>query len=423
MKHSYLFIIVAASISVQAAVAQRNITIEQCRSAAVESSALSEQQKLSTQRWGMKSRAASAALTPQLEINSQASYQSSTVQFPDALEQAIPGVGQLSRDQYRASLDLNQVIYAGGKIRNTRKVYDVSNEVDNLSLEVEIDRLRDNINSLYMGILLTRGNLSVVETMLSSAQADLRAVEAGVQYGVRTGSDLAAITAQIATLVQQQAEQNGNLKSLIGSLSILTQMQLSAADNFAMPEQGEIQSSNQRTEISLFGKQRSLLDVQNRLLNSNANPSVSFYASGGYGRPGYNIISNQFAPMGIAGIRLKVPLTAWDATQKEKRANSLQQLIIDQKLSDFKRTNSVQIAQALADMEKFREMSLQDSEIVAARQAVRERSVVKLKEGVITASEYVTTLNEETRARINQTINQIRIAQSYVQYQALLGIY
>ena len=159
------------------------------------------------------------------------------------------------------------------------------------------------------------------------------------------------------------------------------------------------------------------------MLNSRSNPKLSPFASGGYGRPGYNFLDRDFAPMAIGGVRFNLPLTGWDATQKEKRANRIMSRDIDQQQRDFERNVSIETAQYRTDIEKLQEVTALDPQIVAARTAVREQALARLQGGVITDSEYLTEFNNEAQARINAETNALRLVQAWIAYDAARGVY
>lgn len=419
--------IIAGSIPAavaQAGTAVATTNIGACRRAAVESSPLLIQQRIATEKWDMKSRAVGSTLLPQLEVNAQGSYQSAV---PKLLEVLPMGEAfNLSHDQYRATLDLNQVIYGGGTVRNTRRMNDASAEVETTEVAVSLDRLRDRINNIYLEILFAEQNIAVNALMQATLESDIKTITAQQKYGTATGSAMATLEARRLELAQQRVEIESTRGKLIVSLSTLTGLNLTPQTQFTVPVVESLPvtaEASHRTEIELFESRRQQIEAQNRVITSKSNPKLSLFASGGYGRPGYNFLSNNFDPMGIAGLRLNVPLTQWDATSKEKKANILQSNIIDQQQVDFQRNNKVEIDQALGDIRKWYDVSMLDPQIVAAREHVRRRAAAQFKDGVITQTEYVTEFNNEAVARLDAEINRLRVVQAWITYQAALGKY
>ena len=98
------------------------------------------------------------AYLPQLSVNGQASYQSdvTSIKIPIAGANITP----LSKDQYKFWGELNQLIYDGGIIKNQKQLQDRSSLVDDQKIEVEMYKLKDRINQLYLGFLLLDAQLS-----------------------------------------------------------------------------------------------------------------------------------------------------------------------------------------------------------------------------------------------------------------------
>lgn len=408
-----------------AAAQETVLTLERCRRAAVAHSPLTVRTELAGQKRQAKDRAASSALIPQLEINAQGSYQNEVPKFPGGLP--LPMAIDLPRDQYRATVDLNQVIYGGSSVRNTKRVNAATEKVETASLEVQLDRLRDRINDTYLGILMADRQLEVNTLMQETLSADIKAVTAQVAHGTATGGQQAALAARMLELVQQQAELEGTRTKFVTALSELTGLEVTETTVLEMPgvadRLGTGEPFLQRSEMKLYTSQRGVLEMQDKLLNSKSNPKLSLFASGGYGRPGYNFLDRDFAPMAIGGLRLNVPLTGWDATQKEKRANRIAKEDIDQQQRDFERNVTIEAAQYATDIEKLREVTAMDPQIVEARTAVRIRALAQLKGGIITEAEYLTEFNNEAQARINAEVNALRLVQAWIGYGAARGIY
>lgn len=415
------------SLSLLTSTAQESpLTLDECRRAAVEHSPLRIRQRLAADKREAKDRAASASLIPQLELNARASYQNQTVELPGELN--LPISIDLPLDQYRATVDFSQVIYGGNSVRNTKRVNAATQEVESLSLEVQLDRLRNQINEIYLNIHLTNRQLEVNHLMRQTLTADMKAVAAQVKHGTSTSSTQAALAARMLELEQEKTNLQGNRDKLLLALSTLTGLSVTETTPLTPPTvPSEAPTTDnrpdQRTEIQLYASQRKQLDMQNRLLNSRANPQLSLFASGGYGRPGYNPLESNFAPMAIGGLRFRLPLTAWDATQKEKQANLLLSRDIDQQQRDFERNVSIEIAQYATDIQNLLEITALDPQIVAAKTIVRKQALAQLKGGVITDSEYLTEFNNEAAARIQAETNALLLIQAWIRYNAARGIY
>lgn len=405
------------------------VTLEACRRAAVERSPLSARQALAGEKRKAEDRATSSGLLPQLEIQAQGSYQNEVPKLPTDFP--IPVTMDLPKDQYRATVELNQVIYAGHSVRNTKRLHAATAEVETASLAVQLDRLRDRINRTYLGVLLTDKRLEVNRLMRETLESNLRTVTARVQQGTATGAQQASLAARMLELNQERIELSGERTKLLTALAELTGMDISEQTMLVLPEVPEEITTEsrdrapfrERSELKLYAEQRELLEAQNRMLNSRSNPQLSLFASGGYGRPGYDFFDRNFSPMAIGGLRFRLPLTSWDATQKEKRVNRVAGRDIDQQQRDFERNVSIEAAQYLVQIERLQEAIRLDPALVEARAVVRQQAQAQFEQGIITATDYLTEFNNEAAARVNAEVNALRLVEAWVEYQATCGIY
>lgn len=415
--------VLLAFLSVNSVVSMaQDLTLRNCREAAVEYSPLTVRKGLTQDKREAKDRAVSSSLLPQLELNAQGSYQNEVVTFPSDVQ--MPISLDLPKDQYHATVELSQVIYGGNSVRNTKRVNTAEEQVEVASLDVQLDRLRDRINEIFIGILLADRQIEINALMQATLVADMKAINARIKHGTATQGTQATLEVRMLELRQQQVDHKGTRTKLSEALATLTGLPITETSVLAIPEIPSTEADPlQRSELKLYARQREHIDVQNRLLNSQSNPKLSLFASGGYGQPGYNMLDKKFAPMAIGGLRLNVPLTGWDATQKQKRTNKIVNQDIDQQQRGFEQDVSIETAQYATEIAKLQEVTAMDAQIVTARTAVRERAVSQFKNGVITDSEYMTEFNNEATARVNAQVNNLRLVKAWVDYNAVRGIY
>lgn len=77
--------------------------------------------------------------------------------------------------------------------------------------------------------------------------------------------------------------------------------------------------------------------------------------------------------------------------------------------------------QLLRDWQRLDKMAPKDEELVSLRQSILSTSEVQLANGSITASSYLTRLNDVTEARLNKEINQIKMSKNAWLMQLNMG--
>ena len=87
---------------------------------------------------------------PKIDLSAQTTYQSDVIGLPAAL----PGMEFLNKDQYRATVDVNQLIYDGDVIGANAKLKEVQAKTSQQQIVVQLYHLKNRINHYYFSILL-----------------------------------------------------------------------------------------------------------------------------------------------------------------------------------------------------------------------------------------------------------------------------
>ena len=117
LRLSLLLLLLSAAIY-----AQDNTTLEQVLNAANTHYPLTKQRDLVEQSKDFSLAALNRAFLPQLSINGQATYQSEVTELPIKIN--LPGINieGLDKDQYKATADVNQILFEGGNISAQKNV-------------------------------------------------------------------------------------------------------------------------------------------------------------------------------------------------------------------------------------------------------------------------------------------------------------
>ncbi len=89
---------------------------------------------------------------PKVALNAQATYQSEVTQVPFSIPNAT--IEPLNKDQYRATLDVNQLIYNGGAIKAQTQLKSSQIKTQQQVVEVNLYQLKSQINQYFFGLLL-----------------------------------------------------------------------------------------------------------------------------------------------------------------------------------------------------------------------------------------------------------------------------
>ena len=365
-----------------------------------------------------------ASYFPKFTIAGDAFYQSEVTHLPLALPINL-GIEPLSKDQYRATLNIQQTIFDGnrshaGKAVERLNVQELEqmNEADMLNVEQQVQQLYFNgllQQKAKENLLLTKG---VLEERIRQAQSALR-------NGIILQRDLNLLEVQLRTVEKQIAEAILNQESCVKILALITGADLNENSAFVMPAVAPVsdkEPDNRRPEMQAFDTRISRFEANKNVLNTQLTPTVLLYGTLGYGRPGLNMLSNSFDPFYIIGIRLN--WTPWDGNliQKQKKNLAIQAKITANQKAAFDTNVRTLAQQKRSDMQKQEELLKQDAEIAELHRKITKESASQLDNGVITTADYIADLNAETQARIAVEMTKIQLVKAQLDYLIILNV-
>jgi len=347
----------------------------------------------------------SKGFLPQLNIAGQATYQSDITHFP----KAIPGIPVLTKDQYRLYAEVNQPIYDGGVIREQRKVQEATTVADQQKLEVELYKLKDRINQLFFGVLLVQSQQKQNELRKNDIQLGLNKVNAAIANGSALKSSADVLKAELLNVEEQTVELQGNKNAFTDMLGLFIRRQIDTNTVFVLPPEINPSQNIRRPELRLYDYQNKILNAQNNLLTARNRPKISFFVQGGFGKPAFNILSNNLDPFYIAGIRLTFPISGFYTLKNERSLIDLNRQNISVQKETFLFNTSVALQQENQDIQKLKKIIQTDEEIIPLRSHIKETALAQLNNGVINSSDYLSEVNAENSARQNKVLHTVQL--------------
>ena len=405
--------------------AQPVVTLEQCYEAARANYPLLKQKEilakngeLAIENLNLNRR------LPQLAVNGQATWQSQVTKLP--IELPNFSVPTLSKDQYRLTLDASYALYDGNLTGLQTEVQRATTATAQQQVEVELDRLKDQVNGLFLNALLTDENRTLTQALLADLGNRLEKLRANVRFGTVAQMDADALQAEILTARQRLAQLDATRHGLRAALALLTELPITDSTQLAVgvpqstPEAASA-AEVKRPELQLYQAQRVLYDAQFKLTANRAKPRLSLFAQGGGGRPGLNLLSNDFKGFFIGGLRLNWNLSSAYTLNNDRQMITLNRQIVDIQQAAFEKNLSVQLRQQQTEIDKLAAQLAADAEIVALRTRVRQAAAVQLDNGAIAARDYTAELNAENQAQLNQKLHELQLMLAKIQYRTLLG--
>ena len=400
-KLKYIFLLFIGLIN-----AQETITLEQCYQWSRENNPLIKKQELIKKAEQYTTENALKGWLPQVNITAQATYQNDVTQFPVKLPNM--NVEPLSKDQYKVFADVSQTIYDGGNIRNQKNLAKIQSEVQNIQTEVELDKLKERINQLYFGILQTNKQWTQLQFTKLDIKEGIKKAEAQLKNGVIFRSNLDVLKAELVKIEQKEIELQAIKQNFVQMLSYFIKKNIDENTQLETPEKILLTKNNNRSELKLFDAQKQLLETQRKIINTKNTPKLGAFFQGGYGKPGFNMLKNEFDIFYIGGIRLNIPISGF-YTQKNDLAlleNQSQEIEIQRENFLFNQ-NFIEIQQR-NDLEKIQNLIDKDNELIELRKNIKTASLAQLENGVINTNDYLREVTAEEQAILTKITHEIQ---------------
>lgn len=358
---------------------------------------------------------------PQLSFSGQGTYQSEVTE----IKVPIPGVNiePLSKDQYKILADVNQMVYDGGITRQQKNLQKLNEDTEQQKIEVELYKVKDRVNQLFLGVLFLDEQLKQVDLIKSDLNTGIKRTEALVNNGVAFRSNLNVLKAELLKTDQRAIELKASRKGLLNVLGLFINQTLPENQQLEKPvvDAAVLTNDIQRPELKLFSSQEKMVLGQNKLIDAKNLPRASLFFQGGYGRPGLNFLKNEFRMFYTTGVRFSWSLGGLYTVKKEKQLTDISRKSIEVQKETFLFNTNTALKQQESELEKLQQLISTDTEIISLRSSVKEAARSQLENGVITANDYLREVNAEDQSRQSLITHKIQLLQAQINYQTISG--
>lgn len=417
VKHLFLFSLLLVCQWLQA---QKPVTLQQCQQWARENHPLLKQKELYRAMAELKLDNNTTNYFPQVDFKAQATYQSEVTKIGISLPNV--DIPEISKDQYKIYLDVKQNIWDGG-LTKANEILEKAREESNLQgVEVEIFKVKEQVNSLFFTSFLIQQNLELLSKKQETLEARKTQMESAVKHGVLLASGLDQILAELVKVKQQKMELQSQQETVLSALAILTGKQPELLQNLIINTQDvHLSQELHRPELSLFQKQSDVLAASSELLQKKRNPKLFGFGQLGYGRPGLNMLNDDFSTYGLVGVGVNWTVFDWKNTQREHEVIQLQQQLITTQQDQFERNVNIALDGEYRKVQKLKDILKSDRELINLQERITRSSASKLENGTITSSDYIQDLNAEMAARITFETHKVQLEAAKINYQTIKG--
>jgi outer membrane protein TolC len=344
---------------------------------------------------------------PQLLLTAKATYQSDVTRIPID----FPGITGLNKNQYGVTLEISQTLFDGGVIHSQRNSVKAASSVEEKETEVSLYSLNERINQLYFSVLLLDEKLNLNNLLREELQRNYNQISAYVQNGMAHSADLDAVMVEQLKLNQNNEQLTHPRRAYLEMLFALLGENLPPDMKLQKPDVANqfVITLVTRPELDLFEARLKSLDTSEQGITAGLLPKLGLFVTGGYGRPGLNMLDNDFAFYYVGGIRL-----TWNFgnlyTQKNNRGIiAINKNRIFAQRDAFLVNTTIDIAKHTNEINKIKAMIQYDDEIIRLQNSIKQSAQAKVAGGTFSVTDWMREINAEDRAKQDKVLHETEL--------------
>ncbi|MEW5847020.1 MAG: TolC family protein [Bacteroidota bacterium] len=358
---------------------------------------------------------------PKVDFNAEATWQSDVTK----VNISVPGISipMPDKDNYKLTVDLSQLIWDGGATKTMQQMEEENRKIEQNRVESEIYTQKERVALLFFGMLSIDMANRQLRLMAGELDKRIEELEAGVKAGVVLESSLNSLKAERLRLEQSLDANLAQRSGLVKSIYSLTGVNMDESAQAVIPTLAiPNQSICVRPDYKLFDIQEGYLITASGGLTSKRMPKLTAFARVGYGKPGLNMLTNEFDAFALVGARLSWNIWDWNSASRERQMLKIQQNILQYRREVYNQGCSAQVSSSLQQIQSLQRQIQTDEKIVELLDKSVKASASQLKNGTITSSVYLSDFNSLLRAKIEMDLHKVKLSQEVVKLYFTLGL-
>ncbi|MCI1753631.1 MAG: TolC family protein [Flavobacteriales bacterium] len=407
-----LLLLLTAFLSSTLCIAQ--LTIEHCQEKARLNYPLIEQYALIDKSTEYTISNANKAYLPQVSVTGIGAYIISGL--PTL---SLPGAEPASSDKAKfiGIGQVNQVIWDGGATGAQKKVIAASGEVEKANIDVSLHQIRQRVDQLFFGILVTDAQLAQLDIASAALQRNLDKLQLSKDNGLAMQSDVDEVRAELLSLGQRKIEFNYTRSGYLDMLSLMIGETLEKTIVLVLPATSTTTSMpNQRPELSLFKDQRTLATAQHDMEKTSLMPKVGLLGAGVMIAPPVGFGTSDLSSLALAGISLSWNTAGLYRNGNNNKLHELKMAQIANQEKTFLFNNGLELHQDNAEIEKAKAVLAADEEIVTLKKKIKDAYQLKYDNGMCSMDELINAITKESEAESNKALHEVQLALSQHSY-------
>jgi outer membrane protein TolC len=399
----------------------KTINLKECYKSAVENHPVYKQLGLYSATYQLEQKNIQVNYLPSMSLNGQATYQSDVTKIPFQLPNMI--IEEMSKDQYKLTFDISQNIYDGGITKKQKNINEVDFKINKQAVEIEFYKLKERVNQVYFNIIYLKENEKILIVSKKNIESKHKTAQAAVNHGTLLQSDVDALKIGLIILEQKITEVEIGIQLSIKILKELTSLEINENTIFDFPEIeiAHLEFQNFRPEYQLLNLQQEKTAALKEVVSAKLLPRIAAFGKTGFGRPGFDMLSNEFDFFYFVGAQISWSPFNWSKSKREKEIFNLRNEIINTQKNAFDKNLKIGLEQNKYEIIKYKELIKKDIEIIELRKKITKTASAKFDNGVLTSSEYIEEVNAETQAQLNFQTHKIQMLMAKINYLTSIG--
>lgn len=346
---------------------------------------------------------------PVIKIEAQASYQQPTLE----ISLPIQGIDfpSVSNDQYNSYLLLNQLIYDGGLTKSYRELLNLSIDENIAKSDIQEYEIKKQVATVFFMTLLLDKQIDIIDNQLKTLNQQLKIVEASVKSDVVTPVNRDIFLSEVLKVQQKLDEAKIDKQSALNVLNALTGSDFSVDSKIISPELSILNDSSTSPRLQLYDLQSQKLDLMQNQVNATRHPQVYAFGQAGYGKPGLNMLSEDFSPYFIVGVKFSWRIYDWNNAKRSRQIYSVNNSQVQIEKQNAYVTINTQKINILAQIESVEKSIETDKQVIELQEKIVKVYDSQLKNGIITSSDYIIEVNKLSQAQLMLELHKIQLEQ------------
>ena len=415
-----LSVILLISVIATSALAQRTLSLSECRKSALETVGLNELREINREDLEQNKKLIVRPFLPDVNVYAHGSYQSDVPNVQDLFDVDLDIVPP-SKWQYHAGVSVSQIIYQGGKLALKKDLNEVEHALEENDLDRQEILLESRVDEVYLSLLLAVKEEEILLQQSDALQRKLDEAREAYNSGYLLRKDILDLETKMVGLESKTNAASSRSLSLRKALGALCGLEIGEKDVLLPPREELLSAPVEDPAFGRLALEEKKIAIGRKMAVSAALPRLEAFGTFGYGQWPLNMLKADPDTYGIVGISLLVPVSGWmDVGRRKKILDGKHQSL------DIKRNNLLreqETALANLDGEILRYTSLLDGSrsTVAKYEALAEEMKELSARGEVPVSDYTDALDRLSAASLEAEACEIMILKLQLQRKHYLS--